>query len=283
MRASATRGRPTCLDAPAVRRPLDEAVRDFTQANAKDPGYLPSRINLASAHILAGQNAQALAAAEQALALAPEDPQAVQAKALSLFLYGEQSHIDTADYALALLSELKQRHPENAGVCYNLAVLLEGRGRIAAAREAFQEYLALEPSGPFAEAVRRRSGAIVTTPAAAASEATGAQAERTSPFPLGEVQAGTAKRLVGLRSRSFEIGRFGGTIYDGGGLKMLQVDDSIEIVEETVSPPAPLQALGVGGAPPREIQASPGRTLFYTTYACDVADDTVIRRIFFSR
>lgn len=277
-----TRGRPTCLESPGVRRHLEDAVRDLTEAGAKDARYLPARINLASAFLLGGQNAQALALAEEALALAPNDPQALQAKALSLFLYGQQSHIETADYALALLTDLRSRQPENASVAYNLGVLLEERGRAAASREAFQAYLALEGAGPFADAVRRRlqGGAPAAPEARAATKGT---SRRSSPFPLGEVQEATAKRLAGLRTRPFEIGRFGGTIYDGGGVLLLQLDESIEIVEEAVEPPATLAALGIEGPPMREIEGASGRTLIYPTFACDLAEQKVVRQIFFSR
>lgn len=281
-RRTATRGRPTCLESPGVRRYLEDAVRDLTEAGAKDPRYLPARINLASAFLLGGQNAQALAAAEEALVLAPNDPQALQAKALSLFLYGQQSHIETADFALALLSDLREHHPESAGVAYNLAVLLEERGRTAAAREASTAYLALEASGPFADAVRRRSGGVGPS-AAPEAPALGGKSGRSSPVPLGEIQEGTARRLAALRTRPFEIGRFGGAIYDGSGLLLLQLDESIEIVEETVDPPATLAALGIEGVPLREIEGPPGRTLIYAAFACDVADQRVVRQVYFSR
>jgi len=278
-----TRGQPACWDAQPFRRHIDEAVRDLTEAVGKDGAYLPGRINLASALLLAGENARALAVAEEALKLAPEYKQALQVKALALYLYGQQSRIETADFAIPLLAALRERDLRDAGVAYNLAVMLEERGRAAAAREAFGDFLALEQAGPFADAARRRLGTD-GEPGAALVAPSRSLATRgpDPPIPLGEIQKATSQRLAKLRKRAFEIGGFGGAIYEGEGLRLLQLDASIEIVEEEVGPGARVDALAAWGSALREVESMSVRTLVYARFACDVVDGQVVRRVYFS-
>src|SRR5262249_44155522 len=78
-----SRGDSDCLRAPAFRRHVDEAIRYLDHATGMDPSDVPARINLASALILTAEYARALSAAEDALKIAPNDPGALNTKAVA--------------------------------------------------------------------------------------------------------------------------------------------------------------------------------------------------------
>ena len=55
---------------------IREAIREFKAASEKDPSYLPARVNLSSALILAEKYSEAMAASDEALTISKDDPQA---------------------------------------------------------------------------------------------------------------------------------------------------------------------------------------------------------------
>ena len=108
---------------------------------------MPARVNLASAFVLKGEYARALAAAEDASKLDPADAAAGVAKAVALYLLGDSSGLSTSGAAIELLKGIIERRPDSAAAVYNLATILAERGRAASAHEARQAFLRIESAG----------------------------------------------------------------------------------------------------------------------------------------
>jgi tetratricopeptide (TPR) repeat protein len=264
-----------CRRSAAFRRFSDEAVRHLEQATRLDPAYVAARVNLASALLLSGSAARALAEAESALRAEPASIEATNVKALALSAYGAESGVETGSFALDLLSAQRARSPADALTAFNLAALLDARGRSAAARDAWRAFLALEPEGPWAQEARRRLGDPDAAPR-------GKVEASVPPVPMGPVSAATEKRLLSLRRRAFDLGGVSAAIYDGESLRVVTLDDSVEVVEERLQPPLPAARLRARlGPPSREEPGPSGRLWVYAQLAFDVQGDAAVRRIHF--
>lgn len=263
-----------CRESAAFRRWSHEAVRHLEHATQLDATYAPARVNLASALLLAGQPARALAAAESALESAPRSVEARIAKALALHLYGADSGIETAGFALDLLQALQREQPDDPTTAYNIAALLDARQRPAAARVAWEAFLGLEPAGPWAAAARQRLG---LAPPARSPGPTLAP-----PVALGPVTRASEAQLRGLRRRAFDLGGVSAAVYEGGTLRIVTLDESVEIVEERLGRPVALEAMRAGlGSALREQRTPAGLLVVYSRLALDVREAHVVGRVFF--
>jgi len=52
-----------------------------------------------------------------------------------------------------------------------------------------------------------------------------------SPVRLGDIKGETEKTLKAMKKKEFAIGPFTGEIYEGGGIKVFAIDNTVEIVE----------------------------------------------------
>jgi tetratricopeptide (TPR) repeat protein len=279
-RRTRTRGTASpCREDAAMRREARAAMRDLEHAAAQDPGYLPARLNLASALLLLGEPARALSVAEEALKLDADHEAALNGKALALYLYGEQAGIETAEFALRMLSERRERGAAAAITLYNQAAMLEERGRSAAAAEAWRGLVGAMPAGPYREAALRRGG---VGPEARDEGVSRHLETPRAAVPLGRISSGAARALSGLRRRAFDLGAVQGALYGGRRLRALEIDRSLEILEEDLARPEPAAAAAAWGPPEREIEAANRRTLVYRGFACDVVGDAIVRRVHFA-
>lgn len=261
-----------CFENPAFQRAMDQALRDLEAAREMDPGYAPAAFNLFAAYVLSGRTSEALPVAKALAEHFPGDPRALAAQALAVFLFGEDNGVDMADEALDRFQAIQRQHPELADVLYNQAAINKERLRLAAAAELWKAFLRLEPSGPHADYARERLGAAAPPPPPSPVVATAPP----SPVPLGDVDS-MRRELRGLERTRFEAGDLRGAFWDGGGVKALQIGSHLEIVEERLEPPLPVDDLGARYGPPAHILelAAGHRLLRYPGFALDVEDGQV--------
>lgn len=120
---------------PVARQHLEQAVAFFQRAAEADPQYLPAYLNLTTAHLYLGDVFDARAAIEKARTLAPDDSAVANLRALTL--YRDQQATDMWPYALAELERVTEAAPADSCARFNLAQLLEARGRQNKAQTAW--------------------------------------------------------------------------------------------------------------------------------------------------
>jgi tetratricopeptide (TPR) repeat protein len=269
-----------CFQQPNIRRHLEEAERNLKEAAGMDSVYLPARLNLYSTYAIAGKGAQALVVAEEALEIDDQDRRARAARAVALYLYGEQSGLATADSAIEQLEELLREDARDAANAYNRAAILSERGRVQTARDAFSSYLNLEKRGIYADAARdyldeARNGKAETPVFSPVQE---------PPIQLGRLsKAALEAKFPDLRLSSFSVGSFSGVFIHFSGGQALAIDETIEFVEERVQPPlSEAAALARYGESIVMIDASSERVLLYEGFALVCRSDGVISRLYFA-
>jgi tetratricopeptide (TPR) repeat protein len=128
-----------------ARNLLNRAKEYFEWASDKDASYLPARLNLVTTTLYLGEIYQARAQIEKARQLAPNDLEIQGWRAVILFEEGKQSLTDMWPDVVDLLEKLAQQ-PVPPSVLYNMARLLEQRGRTGA--EEFWQRLAQQADLP---------------------------------------------------------------------------------------------------------------------------------------
>jgi tetratricopeptide (TPR) repeat protein len=272
---------PLPADHPSVVQHLEPAIQQLEQAIRLDPAYAVGRANLCAALIARGRYARALSVADEAPPDTPLDPALRECKAVALYLYGRDSGIDTGDNAVTVLKELEQAFPDRASVRYNLGTILAERGRTAAAREAWQAFLEREDTGEYAAWVRQRLAGGEPSPITAPARSEAGAAPPAPALPLGKPSAKTAEALKGMAKTPFELGEFSGAVYRGGGIRALELDYVLELVEQDLSTPLPMNHVrGQYGTPERTVPTPAGSVLVYRGFALEAVGSeirTVIR------
>jgi hypothetical protein len=200
-----------------------------------DPGYAPARINLAAVYFFMGEDHiySARAAVEKARKLAPHDPEIQGLRAL--IIYREGQDVDMWKRAVEMLEKLASKPGAPLSTRYNLAVLVEERGRSGKA-QALWKALAKDAArlpAPFRRIVAKKAG--VTLPIEEAG-----RADATLPWKP-PVQVGT-DLLEGKARDRFSSGwipipfdwgseALAGHIYrKPDGTAVLDLDDFVEMV-----------------------------------------------------
>jgi tetratricopeptide (TPR) repeat protein len=142
----------------------DQILGDAQARVEAEPQNPEAYEQLASAYAAKEQYPQAIAAAERAVALEPNDLSRVQVL-VSLQLQSG----DTAG-AVATLQQYTADNPQDAEAFLQLGQQAEQAGRTPLARLAYEAYLRLDPQSPNADAVRDRlkelaGGGATTAPA----------------------------------------------------------------------------------------------------------------------
>jgi tetratricopeptide (TPR) repeat protein len=272
-------GASPCFETRNVKRHLQEAERNLEEAVAMDSSYLPARLNLFSVHAVAGKGAQALVEAEGALEIDDEDPRARGARAVALYLYGEQSGLSTADTAIEQLEALQREGERDSTIAYNRAAMLSERRRVQAAREAYTSYLKLEPHGIFADAARDYLGEDPDLPRGTPGKPETPQ----PPLNLGELsRAALQSRFAGVRFANFAVGNFSGVFIHFPGGQALAIDDVVELVEERVQPPLPEpDAVARYGKVTATIDAASEKIVLYGGFGLVSQSNQVVARLYF--
>jgi tetratricopeptide (TPR) repeat protein len=122
---------------PAAAVPLlNTAVEYLERACQADRFYAPARMNLALAYFYLGKIFKARAVIEEALALSPDNATVLMLRAL--ILAEEDALSDTALTAIKRIDALAEDPDAPPWILYNLAVLLENRGRTGRAEQIWK-------------------------------------------------------------------------------------------------------------------------------------------------
>lgn len=253
---------------------LDPAIRYLEQAVQLDPWHVPARVNLCAALIQRGRAARALSAVEEAPPGLEPDADLQVGKAVALYLYGRESGIDTGDNAVALLKDVATRFPGRADVPYNLGTILAERGRAASAREAWEAFLRLEPRGRWSAVVRRRLDP--EAPPAPETARRAADPPASAAFPPGKITPAVEKALKPLERTAFDLGTCSGAVYRGKGVRALELDFVLEIVEGEAREKLPLSRARETFGEPDAVEETPAGALWlYPAFALETRADAV--------
>ncbi len=229
---------PRCLDNTAFLAHKNASRESLEAAIARDPTYLPARLNLASLLVLSGDGAAALGAAQELKKIDPSSESAVLEQ-LAFYMVGEEnpSFHSMMDTALEELRALRKRFPDSALVVYNLGQIETRSGSREDADEAWRNLLRIEPAGPYADLARNRLAIPPRRPETAVQLP-------PSPCSLGRISTRTERWLEGLggeRKRLETAHR--GTLYSGSRFSAFEVDRNLIFVAENEPSPASLATL----------------------------------------
>jgi tetratricopeptide (TPR) repeat protein len=128
------------------------AIQLFEKAVALDPGFALAHAALSRAHRdmywwAVDRRDERLAMAKQAADRALEiDPELLEARlALALYFYARFDYGE----ALAVLNELRERHPHNADVVASVAAVLRRQGQLANSATLWEEAVRLSPRATY--------------------------------------------------------------------------------------------------------------------------------------
>lgn len=127
---------------------LREAISMFKEALANNEGYSKARLNLATAYLAGGrldEAGEAIALAKPAKGVSVGDIEIVRG-----VIAAEKASYDKAQAAF----ELAAKNNAAAAASFNLARLLEVRGKKAEAKAAYQSYAKAYPNGSWAAAAK---------------------------------------------------------------------------------------------------------------------------------
>lgn len=272
-------GHGDCLKDRVFLQHINSAIRYLNLAINKDPTYLPARINLTSALIMAGRYTNAIGMADDALEVEPGNPEVLNNKAVALYLFGTANNIDTADNSIRLLAEISDCSPDFADPVYNMASIQSERDREASARGAWMAFLGIESHGPYADRARRGAG-VDAEMAEAESDTIG----QKSPVRIGTVSDDTAEVLNKMKGRVFVIGKFTGEIYRGNGVGVLVINNVVEVVEKQYDEPMDVKGFVEAYGEPERIRENYfGKTLIYNDFAADIRYGKLKKTIYFEK
>jgi len=234
-----------------------DATRYLEMAVKADPTYLAARINLSSALIMAKEYSKALSAVDESLKVHPQNLEILNNKAIALYLFGKTQNIDTADNAIEILKEISGRNPSYTDPLFNMATIQSGRDRNAAF-ETMEKWM---KSTEKPDIKSDNTAPVERSP------------ETNSPIKLGEIKGETEKALRGMKLKGFSFGALKGEIYEGSGIKVLAIDDTVEIVETQIDKPTDFTKFKkTQGEPVKKVKNFFGMTLIYNDFGVDVVD-----------
>ncbi|KPA19218.1 TPR repeat-containing protein [Candidatus Magnetomorum sp. HK-1] len=137
---------------------IEAAIDHFKMSKKKDPFYLPARINLSSALILADYYNEALTVLNEALSITKEKndvPPLLTAQiknnlAIARYRDGLKIDVDLSSLAIDYLSQAIELYPKIPAPYYNLAVLSGITEQYNDTNEYFQQFLAFDATGNYA-------------------------------------------------------------------------------------------------------------------------------------
>jgi tetratricopeptide (TPR) repeat protein len=268
-----------CPEMVPFRENLNEAVRRFRVACDNDASYLPARINLSSAYITAGKYPDAMAVLNEALNLKPDDPNALNNRAVAMYLMGPSIGADMFSQSQEILKDLIQNHPNFSDALYNLGRLYFGQGKKDAAGEIWNQYLKIESEGNRAELVRERLGIEKLEKVSLKNS----RQHFIEPPPVrpGELDRTSVNHLKELAKHPLDD--IFAEYYTGKGLRILVLEGVVELAECPVRKKISFAEIGsIYGKPRRTFKSPSGiLTLVYYSFALDIADETVTKVVHF--
>ena len=263
----------SCLEVPLFRQHFSAAVTYFRKALGRDPEHLSALLNLFSSRVVGGEAAAALDLAERASALSGQDPSVLSARAVAIYLFAEDKDLQKDRLeAIGLLREQTGSRPE-AGLAYNLAVMLSESGLPAEA--AWRRFLDLEAIGPYADYARERLGR-------ADAPSTALQADWEAPLPLGPIGPTTRLRLEAMTSKELPVSAARTlTAFHDSSVRVLTENDRVLLVEERLLSPVALDTLAAQQQAWRRITTTRGQCLVGNGRMLETTGNQVVKRIWF--
>ena len=282
-----------CWQQETFKYHMSATIDLLREAISKDSRYLPGRINLSTALIMARKYSQAIGIADEALEIQPDNPEALNNKAVALYLFGAANSVDTADNALNILKRVADGHPLFSDALFNMARIQEERGRKAASQDTCRSFLKVEPTGIFARAVKENLN-IPQDERTQRERTQKPHIQHLQPAPpkppielgpiKGRIKGGIKEKLEGMEHKRMVVGRFQSDIYKKNSTKIMAIDESIEVIEEPVKEERGIEGFKkTYGKPDRIIKGLTSETLLYDTYAVDVVKGMITRIIYFER
>ncbi|MEI6205762.1 MAG: M48 family metalloprotease [Desulfuromonadales bacterium] len=270
-----------CNQDEEFRLEISEAITYLELARERDSRYMPALINLSSAYLIAGKASSAMAAADDALKLNRNSPEATIMKAISLHRFGMENQVTNAsDKALTMLDTMKDDTLNRTKALYNKAGIESELGRESVEKEDLKAFLVQEQSGDYADCARSRLGLPMSGQSASPKRVV-----PVLPVPLGVAKASTLTMLEGMNRKSVVIGSVRSALYRSAGLLVVldERHNEIELVEVTeITPSAADIFLTNYGRPRREFTTVTGLIWLYDGFAAEVVDN-MVRAISFYR
>jgi len=280
--------RDRCFESPTFQSNLQKAIRFLKRATTMDLLYLPARVNLSSALILAGKNTDATSQTDEVLAQYPDHPAALNNQAVALYLFGQsRTKSNMVDTALDSLKKVLSRNPMDSDALYNQgAILFEQQ------REGFQvawnSFLKQTSQGAYAKGIREKLK-LVTPPRSPKP----CLPPPASPFALGELKALSKREKALLRTMTksrWKIGKFSGQILRSPHVRILITNKQVESIEKSIVDVVetvlkPTQEWGSFqqqyGSPTQTLPLFSGAFHLYSDFAAEVRNAQVTHLIFF--
>ncbi|SLM30801.1 hypothetical protein MTBBW1_2420005 [Desulfamplus magnetovallimortis] len=290
----------SCFENDIYQRYLQDSIRYFTASCEKDPYYIPSRVNLCSAFIMAEQFSAAVSAADEALKIKKDDPDILNNRAVALYLLGPSINVDMFEPSMKAFEKLIFSHPDKACSYYNLGVILVERKREEGVRKAWQKFLAIEKRGNFADIARMRIGKPLESSEvdSASSDVEHLRAKKTahsktkkqilfpSPVKLGDMDEVTMKQLQGFQRRIIDVGSIFGEYYTSREVKALAIEGVVELVERTmIHENITMSDFMLHYGKPEQIvdESLPVKICIYERFALEIIDNKIDKMIFYTR
>ena len=274
-------GESDCFKDKVFLRYIKRALEYLKLAVDKDHTYLPARINMSSALIMAGEYSRAISVTEEVLRIDRENAEALNNNAVALYLYGLSNNIEGAsDNAIEIMRKVVGLNHNFGNPVYNIATIYSEEGKDASASDTWKAFLKIESTGDFANVARRNLGIELKENDVAAS-LTGPE----PPFKPGEeIKGELEKMLEKMKVREFSIGGSTIEIYEKNDLRILARDFIVEVIEEVYDKGVRTEEFKTEyGKPLRVMNKYGGAILIYDDFAVDVIDEKVRKVIYFKK
>ncbi len=269
---------------------IKAAIRNFEHACNQDRLYVPALVNLSSAlaikRMARPDDTENLYAAMKALKEASKlkkgDPKVLNNHAVVMHLLGAEFGTDNSGKAAEMLRDVIREHPEFSDPYYNLARILEDRDEPSSAKDAWETFLDIEPSGIYADMARRSSGMTEAVPEVRKDTK---RFNGRPPVEPGEFDRKTEQYLSEVPKQSFDLENVRGEYYVGDGFHVLVLEDEVELVEMSLSGQMHHDELiSEYGEPNRVFTDISGKKiLVYERFAVDIRDGVATKVAFFEK
>lgn len=266
------------------REHLDKAIRYFQEAIQKDPLYFPARLNLSSAYIINGSASDALAAADAALKLKPNEPGAFCNRAVAIFLVGQTVNTDMAPQSTRILEQVTETHPDLAAGFYNLGRLHQEQAQPEKAQQAWKRFRTLEHDSLFIAHLSPEKDAK-PSPRQTVQSAPPPMSDTPPEIRLGEWNANFKHRLNKMHHRELNFADIRGDCYTGPHLEVLVIYDEIILVAYPLAQPLATETARARYGLPRRMFTAPSgvESLVYNGFIADREDQAFKRVVCYRR
>ena len=262
---------------------FENATRFFKESLDKDYFYTPVRVNYSSALIMSEQYSEAMAKLMDQVIMNKNDPMALNNLAISIYLLGPNPFIKVDLYkdSTDILRNIINEHPKFQDAYFNLGRIQEERGRHAAAKEVWQEFLKLDDTIIFAEIVMEALNLHETPVSKDYSECF----NDAIPIGFGKIGKTMKIKLKDYKRHEYRLGRVFCEFYEKNDTQVIALDDVIEIIERPVNQHITTTGLITRcGKPLKIVYSISGKTTYlYQDFAADIQDNLVIRIIHFEK